>query len=103
MFDAANLRALLFVPGHDTRKLQRAMRSGADAVVLDLEDSVPPDAKEAARNACAEFLSECAALPVRWLRINSPRSPWFAQDLEFCRSTHPELSLCPNVNLRLMS
>jgi len=63
------LRSLLFCPAHEPRKVQRLAASGADAVVLDLEDSVPVSEKAAARAAAA------AALPTlrgvfRMVRIN---------------------------------
>lgn len=46
-------RSLLFVPGNRPERFEKAVRSGADAVVLDLEDSVPPSDKAAARSAIA--------------------------------------------------
>ena len=63
--------------------------SKPDAVVLDLEDSVPPDAKDAARSSALQLAAELASghptLPVL-LRVNSPDSPWFGQDLTAARS-----------------
>lgn len=44
------LRSLLFVPGHKADWIQKALRSEADAIIIDLEDSVPEADKEAARN-----------------------------------------------------
>ncbi|MGH7818211.1 MAG: aldolase/citrate lyase family protein, partial [Candidatus Binatia bacterium] len=49
-------RSLLFVPGAEARKLERAWESGADTLLLDLEDSVPPEAKPEARDRAAEGL-----------------------------------------------
>ena len=43
------MRSLLFVPGHDERKLAKALESGADALILDLEDAVPDAEKPRAR------------------------------------------------------
>ncbi|MEX6504930.1 CoA ester lyase [Jiella sp. M17.18] len=51
------LRSLLFVPGDRPDRFEKAMASGADAVILDLEDSVVPGRKAAAREAVAAFLS----------------------------------------------
>jgi citrate lyase subunit beta/citryl-CoA lyase len=68
------LRSWLYVPGDSDRKLSRADGSGADAVVLDLEDSVDPANRETARNKVREFLD---ARPVGsrkyqlWVRINA--------------------------------
>ncbi|MEW2395346.1 CoA ester lyase [Streptomyces sp. NPDC046862] len=51
------LRSLLFVPGNRTEWLPKAEAAGADAVILDLEDAVPDDAKPAARAGVAEAVS----------------------------------------------
>ena len=52
------LRSLLFIPGDSDRKLAKVAGCGADAVILDLEDAVAPDAKEGARvAACAAAAS----------------------------------------------
>ena len=52
------LRSLLFVPGDRPDRFDKAMASGADAVILDLEDAVAPGRKDAARQAVADFLAE---------------------------------------------
>lgn len=49
------MRSLLFVPGDSERKLARSLDSGADALIVDLEDSVAPDRKETARQGLAAF------------------------------------------------
>ena len=49
------LRNLLFAPGDSARKAEKALAADADGVILDLEDSVAPPAKEAARAAVAAF------------------------------------------------
>jgi citrate lyase subunit beta / citryl-CoA lyase len=60
------------------------MRSGADAVVFDLEDSVEAGRKEEARRAIAAFLaSGPSAGPQRLVRINSARSDWWLEDMAF--------------------
>ncbi len=69
--------APLFVPGHRPELLAKAARSGADAVIIDLEDAVPADAKDAAR---AALRRDVAGLPVL-VRINPPGTPWHAADL----------------------
>ena len=58
-------RSYLFAPGHNAKLLGRVFEAGADAVMLDLEDAVPPDAKQAARTMVAEALAERVA----WVRI----------------------------------
>lgn len=63
------LRSLLFVPGDRPDRFEKAATSGADALILDLEDSVLPDSKPMAREAIAEFLAQRPALPCL-VRVN---------------------------------
>jgi citrate lyase subunit beta/citryl-CoA lyase len=77
------LRSLLFVPGDSERKLARATSIPADAIIIDLEDSVMPENKAAARGLAAEFL---AGLPAEqrarsWVRINPVTSQEAGADL----------------------
>ncbi|MCC5970717.1 MAG: CoA ester lyase [Pararhodobacter sp.] len=60
----------LFVPGNDARKMDRAAQSGADALILDLEDAVAPEDKAQARALVTEALRNPAPVP-RWVRINA--------------------------------
>jgi citrate lyase subunit beta/citryl-CoA lyase len=64
------LRSLLFVPGDRPDRMAKAVSSGADAVILDLEDSVAAEKKAEARKAAAAFLAGRRALPI-FVRINS--------------------------------
>lgn len=70
------IRSFLFVPGDSERKLLRGLQSGADALILDLEDAVAPARKPAARQMVAEFLRAHAPthagtrLPQLWVRVN---------------------------------
>lgn len=65
------LRSLLFVPGDSERKLAKAESAGADALVLDLEDSVDPSRLNLARDMVREYLkSQKDAGPALWVRIN---------------------------------
>jgi (S)-citramalyl-CoA lyase len=71
--DLSGLRSVLFVPADRPERFQKAAASGADGVVLDLEDSVAPQAKARARAAALNFLAGDAAqaMPTLWvLRIN---------------------------------
>lgn len=52
----ARARSLLFVPGHTPQRFDRALASGADAVILDLEDAVAPQDKAQAREHVAAWL-----------------------------------------------
>lgn len=75
------LRSLLFVPGDRPERMDKALGLGADALILDLEDAVVPERKEAARAAVAAFLDRAAGGAVALLvRVNPLDSPWFAAD-----------------------
>ena len=63
-------RSLLFVPADSERKLAKGLSSGADALILDLEDSVSPERKAVAREMAAAFVAENRAGPALWVRIN---------------------------------
>jgi citrate lyase subunit beta/citryl-CoA lyase len=76
------LRSLLFVPGDSEKKLARALEAGADALILDLEDSVAQARKTAARALVAEFLSEHGSKHRGlFVRINALSSPFVDEDL----------------------
>ena len=55
------MRSLLFVPADAPAKLEKALRCGADAIIVDLEDSVSPERKAAARDAAAAFVQPAIA------------------------------------------
>lgn len=74
-------RSFLVFPGDDEHKRERALRSGADAVVLDLEDGVAPGAKVAARAQLQSFAAAPGS-PVRLVRVNDPAGTIGAADLE---------------------
>jgi citrate lyase subunit beta/citryl-CoA lyase len=63
------LRSLLFVPGDRPDRMQKALASGTDALILDLEDSVAPEKKSEARKFVTEFLSRPRTVPL-FVRIN---------------------------------
>jgi citrate lyase subunit beta / citryl-CoA lyase len=64
-------RSLLYVPGNRADLVTKAARSGADAVVVDLEDSVPSAAKAQARAVVRHWLADEYAGPRRWVRIDA--------------------------------
>ncbi|GAA4910782.1 citrate lyase subunit beta/citryl-CoA lyase [Actinomycetospora succinea] len=73
-------RSWLYVPAHRPELLDKALAGPADAVVLDLEDAVPADAKDAARDAAVA----AAATPREkqlWVRMNAVDTPWCADDV----------------------
>ena len=71
-------RSWLFAPGHDSKLLHKVFEAGADVVLLDLEDAVPPDKKDRAR----EMVAEAAASRPCWVRVNRARSELCARDLD---------------------
>src|SRR3990170_2314030 len=76
------LRSLLFVPGNRPKMLDKAPGAGADAIVLDLEDSVPPAEKEAARQMVRERLASYGQLACTvTVRVNAISSGMTAEDL----------------------
>ena len=85
-------RSWLFVPGDSERKLAKAASTGADAIIVDLEDAVAPEARPAARGLAAEWLaahrSQVAPGPQvaqprmeRWVRINPLDTPFWRDDI----------------------
>lgn len=80
-------RSYLFVPGNRPERFGKALASGADSVIIDLEDAVPPDNKAAARETVRHWLSTHSesANGRLVLRINAAETPWFVEDLALCR------------------
>ncbi|MCQ9329485.1 HpcH/HpaI aldolase/citrate lyase family protein [Pelistega suis] len=77
------IRTALFVPGTRIDRIEKAIATGADAVIVDLEDAVAAESKEQARQALADFLVAHPQVSV-WVRINGIGTPWFTEDLAFC-------------------
>ncbi|MES2943555.1 MAG: CoA ester lyase [Pseudomonadota bacterium] len=72
----------LFVPGNRPERFAKALASGADRIILDLEDAVATADKAAARLAIAEWMSTAGeALPKVLIRINDDATAWYADDL----------------------
>jgi len=74
----------LFVPAIDGHKVERALHSGVDTVILDLEDSIVEQLKGEARGAVGRVGATRSPRggPEIWVRINGEDTPWFAGDLE---------------------
>lgn len=70
--------SLLFVPGDRAERFDKAAHSGADTIILDLEDAVVPERKSDARNAIRDWL---AAGHTGLVRVNSIETEWFEDDL----------------------
>lgn len=92
------LRSLLFIPGDSDKKLAKVAGCGADAVILDLEDSVAPGAKPTAREKVADFLHSLerdVAGPELWVRINPLASGMAEADLAAVVPTRPDGIMLP--------
>jgi citrate lyase subunit beta / citryl-CoA lyase len=90
------MRSLLFVPGDSERKLSRAPQSGADALILDLEDSVAPANLPLARGRTRDFLASTPADGFRrYVRINSLASGVALEDLAAVVPGKPDGILLP--------
>ena len=95
---AGVMRSLLFVPANGGAKLDKAMASGADAVILDLEDSIAPESKQAAREACLEYLKAVVDRPNRprlLVRINGLETGLTDADLAAIVPGKPDAILFP--------
>jgi citrate lyase subunit beta/citryl-CoA lyase len=75
------VRSYLYVPGSDPRRIEKALASEADAVIIDLEDAVAPNRKEEARKTVVEVLRSEHEKPV-FVRINAPDSVLAEEDIE---------------------
>jgi citrate lyase subunit beta/citryl-CoA lyase len=82
--NVAGIRSQLFVAADQEDRLGAAFRSGADAVVADLEDFVPPDRKDAARANLRALLPSLGGA-ARFVRVNAPETGLITADLEGLR------------------
>jgi len=90
------LRSLLFVPADSERKLARAVASGADALILDLEDSVAADAKPGARTRAAEFIVANRGDGILlYVRVNPLSSGLAEADMDAVISAGPDGVVLP--------
>lgn len=85
----SRMRSWLFAPGDSERKMTKASDSAADIVLLDLEDSVSPENKPAARTAVADFLNTREDKHRIWVRVNPLRSGEIEADLDAIMGAAP--------------
>jgi len=86
----------LFVPGNRPERFDKALASGADRIILDLEDAVAPGDKAGARSAIAAWLDHSAAARDRILvRINDASTTWHVEDLDLLRQIQPCTVMLP--------
>jgi citrate lyase subunit beta/citryl-CoA lyase len=90
---------MLYMPGSNARALEKAKTLAADGVIFDLEDSVAPDAKEAARHQVAEAV-KAGGFGAREvvIRVNGIDTPWHAEDLAAAAHAAPDAILVPKVS-----
>jgi citrate lyase subunit beta / citryl-CoA lyase len=97
------MRSLLFVPGDSPRKLAKGLESGADALILDLEDSVAADRKAEARKITLGFLKEVSTAvrrPRLLVRVNSLDTGLTDADLDAIVAGRPDAILLPKAEGR---
>lgn len=94
------MRSLLFVPGDSEKKLQRGFSSGADVVIVDLEDSVAPDNKGRARAVATDFLAamRVPSAPLVYVRVNELASGLIDDDLRAIIPVAPDGIMLPKSN-----
>ncbi|WP_066480506.1 MULTISPECIES: HpcH/HpaI aldolase/citrate lyase family protein [unclassified Sphingomonas] len=95
MSQALTARSLLFAPGDSERKIARAGTSGADLILIDLEDSVVEANKPAARAAVAEHLRAGPRPQPQWVRINPLDGPHALADLAAVVAARPDGIMLP--------
>jgi citrate lyase beta subunit len=88
-------RSFLFAPGSEERKLVRALESGADAVVADLEDAVASEEKGAARAVATRVLGGAGTESLRLLRVNGVDTEWHDADLAAVRGRDLDAIVVP--------
>jgi citrate lyase subunit beta/citryl-CoA lyase len=89
-------RSVLYMPGSNPRALAKAQTLAADALILDLEDAVAPEAKEAARaRVCQAVRSRGYGRREIIIRINALDTPWGAADMQAAAAAAPEAILIP--------
>jgi citrate lyase subunit beta/citryl-CoA lyase len=90
------LRSFLFVPADSDKKLAKAASSGADALILDLEDSVALSNKEAARKGAADYLKSAGGKgPKLCVRMNALDTPLWKDDLKAVAALAPYAIMIP--------
>jgi citrate lyase subunit beta / citryl-CoA lyase len=92
------MRSYLFSPGDQPKKLEKAMQSGADALLIDLEDSISTQRKAEARQIAADFLKEAVTVanrPRLFVRVNGHETGLIDADLDAMMTGKPDGILLP--------
>lgn len=92
-------RSVLYMPGSNARALDKAKEIPADALILDLEDAVAPDAKEEARaQVCAAVKGGGYGKREIIIRVNGLDTPWGRDDIKAAAAVAPHAILVPKIN-----
>jgi citrate lyase subunit beta/citryl-CoA lyase len=92
-------RSVLFMPGSNARALEKARNLPADGLVLDLEDSVAPDAKAKARDQIAQaVLAKPFGKREVLIRVNALDTPWWREDIAMAAAVAPDGILVPKIS-----
>jgi citrate lyase subunit beta/citryl-CoA lyase len=98
MTDPRPRRSVLYMPGANERALEKARSLPADALILDLEDSVAPDAKAEARERVAAAAAGGGyGYREVTIRVNAPGTPWHADDITAAAKAGPDAVVVPKV------
>jgi citrate lyase subunit beta/citryl-CoA lyase len=92
------MRSLLFIPADDEKKLAKGLATGADALILDLEDAVSAARKPAARSLAKQYIEETqrsASRPQLLVRINALDTAYWQDDLLGIMEAHPDAIVLP--------
>jgi citrate lyase subunit beta / citryl-CoA lyase len=91
-------RSVLYTPASNSRALEKARELGADALILDLEDAVAPEAKVQARDAVVKALHQGFGDREVLVRINGLDTRWWVDDIDAAASARPDAVLVPKVS-----
>ncbi len=92
-------RSVLYMPGSNARAIEKARSLAADAIILDLEDSVAPDMKTTAREqVCAAVAAGGFGERDVVIRVNTPGTPWAEADIDAAVAAGPAAILVPKVS-----
>jgi citrate lyase subunit beta/citryl-CoA lyase len=97
--DLFAVRSVLFLPASNPRAIAKAREAGADLVVLDLEDAVKAEDKNAARQAAVEAIGEPWPMPVA-IRVNGAGTEWHSLDLDAVAQSKADLVVAPRATSR---
>jgi len=92
-------RSVLYMPGSNARAMEKAREIPADALILDLEDAVAPDAKEEARAQVVHAVTQGGyGKREIVIRVNGLDTPWGIEDIKAAVAAKPDAILVPKIN-----